>query len=290
MTSAAPVRAWLSWGVLVAFLALAVAGYTWLFGTLSGASLSVVSASGALERDRNGVRVPALVGDELRTADGLHAGTDARAILDAGGGARIVLEAGTDITVLDIARDEVRVSLEGGRIHATVRPEGPALAVEAGATRLRARDAELVLGRAAEAVAVEVQRGSAEVVDASGVSRSVDAGVVVRGHSGGVAFDEATEALLLALAAPPEMTRADTVTVRGTVSAGAHLTARIGAHVRGDAVADANGAFALPVGLAEGENLVDVEAVDLLGRTTVTRVRVVRDSTAPKVGVSLRMR
>ncbi len=52
MTSAAPVRAWLSWGVLVAFLALAVAGYTWLFGTLSGASLSVVSASGKGARAR----------------------------------------------------------------------------------------------------------------------------------------------------------------------------------------------------------------------------------------------
>lgn len=281
---------WLPWMGLLAFLGLAVGGYTWVFGAFADTSLSLVTVSGQVERIRGGVRVPALVGDELRTADGLHAGGDARAVLDAGGGARIVLEGGTDVTVLDVARDEVRLSLEGGRVHATVRPEGPSLAVEAGGTRLRMRDADVAMGRSADIVAFEVQRGTAEVVDGTGAPRSVEAGLVVRGHAGGLAFDEATDALLLALASTPGMTRAEQVTVHGTVTPGAHLTARVGSDVRFEAVADASGAFALPVRLVEGENLVEVQAIDLLGRTTSTRMRVVRDSTAPTVGVSVRMR
>ena len=131
--------------VLPVLLVLAWLGYQALFEGLGRAALTVATVEGVVARDRAGVSVPILPGDTLGARDRIRAGAGGRAVLDAGAGARLVLDAGADVQVVSVATDEVRVSLEGGRLRATVRAEGPRIAVGAGADTFALRDADATL-------------------------------------------------------------------------------------------------------------------------------------------------
>jgi hypothetical protein len=281
-------RTFASVASLLALLVAAWVGYQALFEGLGRTSLLVASVEGRVARDHEGTSVTMLPGETLDANDRIRAGEGGRAVLEAGDGARLVLDAGADVQVVAIARDEVRVALEGGRLRATVRPEGPRVAVGAGAGAFTIRDADATLARDGDVVAIEVERGSVEAGVGSDVSR-LEAGNRMTVAGGEADIDDANEALLLTLADPPATTRGLDLEVRGRTYPRARVRAGQGGAWR-DARADANGAFALRVPLREGTNVLTVESTDVLGRAAQQEVRVVRDTRAPVLGVEVQLR
>ena len=96
-----------------------------------------------------------------------------------------------------------------------------------------------------------------------------------------------SDVLLLQMAWPTEQrTVAGTVRVQGTTEPGARVRAKTAAGTA-EATAGRDGAFSVDVMLAEGENAVAVESVNIFGQVAKADWRVARDSTPPSIGVRI---
>ncbi len=263
-------------------LVLGYLGYVLLFGPERRAELVVVDARGTARRvDVDGSVADLEAGMALDRGQRVQVGADGEALLGLGPSSRLRLDAGSTLRVLAVEPSGVRVELEDGRLHATVRPDGPALGVHARGRAVFAEDADLAVGvDDGGGVSVRADRGGVRL-DGFGQVDALDAGETtwalpdrpaVRGPAG--------EELLLDVRWPEGAVARGEVDLEGRTSP--YAAVRIGGP--GEAVttrAGADGHFRARVPLSEGENDLRVEARDPLGRVASDRHAVERDSTAP---------
>ncbi len=273
---------------LLAFTGVAVLGYAVLFEGFGSAGLDVVELQGGVVLDDGAGPRALLRGTRVRAGGEVVAGADGRAVLAAGPDLRVTVAREAAVRLTAVTRDEVRLELERGRVEATVRAAGPRVAVEAGAARASAVDADFVAVREGLAVGFEASRGR---VDLSGVEGAdvLEAGERVQAMGDGPLRAVAGEALLLAVTPlPTTRVRAGTAGIAGKTAPGARVQVLRGAEVVAAGSAASDGAFRLEVALGEGDNRFVVEARDLFGAARVAEVQVTRDTTAPTIGVEVR--
>lgn len=273
---------------LLGFASLAVLGYALLFEGFGSEGLDVVELQGGVAMDDGAGPRALLRGGSVRAGGEVIAGSDGHAVLAAGSGLRVTVAPDAAVRLTAITDREVRLELERGRVAATVRATGPRLAVEAGAARASALDADFIVVREGTAVGLESTRGRVEVGGIAGVE-AVDAGERVVATGGAPVRAAAGEQLLLAVTPlPAARVRAGTANIAGRTAPGARVQV-----LRGDVLvvagaAGPDGAFQFDVALLEGDNRFVVEARDLLGAARVAEVQVARDTTAPTIGVEVR--
>ncbi len=276
--------------VLLLVLGLGWLGYRSLFGDAGGSRLTVASVQGTVSRvDVLGEEAPATAGQALRPRERLVAGEGGRAVLSLGPDSRVTVEEKSAVRVVSADDAGVRLELEGGRVQATIRPGSGQVGISADGRTVVTEDADFSAARGEDGtLGVTTERGSLSLEGVEGAVR-LGAGnrlVVARGGAAFVA--PATEELLLSVAWPTAArTREETVEVRGRTEPGASV--RIGREGAWTVVtADPKGEFAARVPLAEGTNDLRVEATSVLGDAIAVNSTVVRDTTAPNVGVQIR--
>lgn len=260
-------------------LVFGLAGW-WYLGTLEQADpLLVQQLVGPVDAVRGGVRAPAQVGETLGEADRILTGEGARAVLGLGEGTRLELGEDASVRVLGRGEQGLRLELEGGRVQATVRADSERVAITAAGRTVSAQDADFAVGLSGDGVlAVEASRGQA-ALEGFGLAGPLEAGQqVVVTADGAERLGPVPSSLLLAVQWPEQaLTREGAVRVQGRTSPGARVQVLGGA----SAVAGPDGVFELEILLAEGENQVEVEARDPMGRVSRTRWTMRRDSTGP---------
>jgi hypothetical protein len=271
--------------MLAGLVALVVGVAVWRYVASEPTSgrLVVREVEGALTIRRGVETVHAAAGDVVGAEDHLTTGAAGQALLELTPGTRIRIGASTELTVLQVGAEGVRLALEDGQLQATVRPS-------AGAVRVASRGREVVstqgafrVGVAGDVLAVAAEEG--EVV-LTGVEPPGLLGVGTQTVAVG---DQRTtapipEALLLAVEWPePGRTRAPTERVRGTTAPGASVVAE-GSFGRRAVRAGSDGVFTLELPLEEGTNAVTVRAEDLLGgASSVAGELPTRDTTGPSL-------
>lgn len=275
---------------MIAVLAVAWVGYGFLFGEDVATRLTLETVTGDVRRvDERGSAVGAQQGELLRPRERIVAAPGGRAVIALGPDSRLTVEEDSSIQVVSVDAAGVQLELEGGRVHATVRPGGRRLGIGADGRGVSAEDADFDVVRAEDGtLGVETERGSVDVVGVPGADR-LDAGQRLVAPEGAAAVVvPASEELLLSVAWPEgERTRATTVEVRGRTEPRARVRAT-GALGAVEGRADNNGDFVLTVSLAEGENKVNVEAFSVLGGSVAVTSSLVRDTQAPSLGVQIR--
>jgi hypothetical protein len=274
--------------VLVALLVAGFVGYRVLFGTET--AFVLVEASGDVRRtDALGGSAVVAAGEALDARDRLVAGEGGRAVLGLGDETRVTLEASSSVKVLGVDATGVRLELEGGRVQATVRPGAGAVGIVAGGREVTARDADFTAARDADGtLGIAAERGALSVQGVEGIS-SIRAGErLVAPAEGDPLVSPAAEALLLYVADPAATrVRAETAAVSGRTQPGARVRVR-GAGAWQEVRADERGEWTATVALAEGENAVQVEAVDVFGNVAQSSVTLTRDTRPPAVGVEIK--
>lgn len=262
-------------------LVVGVAVWRYVASEPTSGQLVVREIEGALTIRRGAETVRVAPGDAVETDDHLTTGAAGRALLELAPGTRIRLGPSTELTVLQVGSDGVRLALEDGQLQATVRPS-------AGAVRVSSRGREVVstqgafrVGVAGDVLAVAAEEGD---VVLTGVEPP---GLLAVGTQTVAVRDQRTtapipEALLLAVEWPESgRTRAPTERVRGTTAPGASVVAE-GAFGRRAVRAGSDGTFTLDLPLEEGPNAVTVRAEDLLGgSSSVAGELPTRDTTGP---------
>lgn len=270
--------------VFLLILGLGWIGYPYAFSDDGRVHVVLAEVRGQVEVESGGERAAAHSGDAVQASDRLVAGKDGSAVLAIGADNTVTIERDTRVEITAVDGTGVRLSLADGRVHATVRPGGPRVAVEAGASVVTGADADFDVARGPEGVGVQASRGAVQV---DGVAVSAGQRTLVP-PDGPALQMPASEALLLDVAWPKApRTASATVEVAGQTEPGARvrIVARSGTvEVR----ADSGGAFHAPVALEEGENDLSVEAVNVFGQTRRAPWHVVRDSTPPVIGVEIR--
>lgn len=239
---------------------------------LSDVNGDVGLASGAGPREaRVGTRIE--VDDQLRTGDG-------RAVLELDGGTRVRIGPSSSVVVRALDADGVDLELEGGALRATVRPESGALAVIGAGVTAQATDADFDFGVAGGVAVIDTTRGELALMGVDQPRLNAGSRAVIRNRS--AAIGPIPDELLLAVAWPePERTREAETRVSGRTAPGARVTLDGGFGTR-EVVADADGHFEADVPLTEGDNAVQVRAVDLFGQVADVRgVLQTRDTRGP---------
>ncbi|MFZ5482162.1 MAG: FecR domain-containing protein [Myxococcota bacterium] len=273
--------------LLLALLVAGFAGYRVLFS--SEAAFVLVEATGDVRRtDALGGQRALEAGAALDARDRVSAGAGGRAVLAIGDDTRVTVEEESSVKVLGVDAAGVRLELEGGRVQATVRPGSGSVGIVAGDTEFTSDDADFRVDRDGDVVGVAVDRNAVSVKGLDGVTEVREGQTLVAPADGDPLLRPATEALLLYVADPAAArVRDDATEVRGKTVPGARVRVR-GAGDWQEVRADPNGEWVARVSLAEGENAVRVEARDVLGNVATSSVTVVRDTTAPAVGVEVR--
>ena len=266
----------------VLVLAVALAAYQFLFGGDSAAALvlsqvdgQVLVASGDAPAQAAEAGVALSMDDQVSTAAG------SSAVLTLGEATRISLDGGTSLRVDQVDPEGVRLELEEGVLQATVRPGSGALSVDAGGRSALATDGDFTVGRRGDVAAVEVSRGQVALTGFPGVDTlGADQRVEVVGESQAMVLDNMGE-LLLDVSWPEEArTRGELVQVQGRTAAGAEVLVR-SADAEVSARADDKGQFFAEVRLVEGDNRLEVIAVDVFGKAVTVEHSVIRDSQGP---------
>lgn len=279
-------------GALLVLLAVAVAGWLgWraLFGS-GGARFEIVEVRGDVRHeDGLGGTAAAAPGLVVDARDRLVAGEGAEAVLAFGEQTRVTLEASSSLRVVGVDEEGVKLELEGGRVHATVRPGSGTVGVVAGDREIVAEDADFTAARDADGtLGVVAERGDVGVRGVPGATQVRAGERLLVPAEGSALLAPAAESLLLYVAGPSApRTRDSSAEVRGRTAPGARVRVGRGAawtEVR----ADGSGEWVARVDLAEGANEVEVEARDVLGNRARSTVSVVRDTRAPAVGVEIR--
>ncbi len=274
---------------LRALLAVAViavlgwVGYQLLFSDSGAVRVVLYDVHGSVSVESGGVSSPAAVGGQIGAADRLVSGADGGAVLAFGDQSRVTLEPNTSVQVTSVDSTGVRLSLEDGRVKATVRAGGPSLGVAAGGRSISAKDADFTVAKSGDGVGVETSRGRV-AVDGTDVAAGKRA---VYPKDGSPLQMPASETLLLQVAWPSTTrTAAPKVEVTGTAEPGARLAASTAAGTAA-AVAAKDGTFSFQIPLGEGDNTVNVVATNVFGQVSRAQWQVSRDSRPPSVGVTI---
>lgn len=259
------------------------AGYQVLFSDSTVVDVVLYDVHGNVLVESGGAKSTAAVGAHIGASDRLVSGDDGSAILGFGADSRVTLAPNTSVQVTSVDATGVKLSLENGRVKATVRSGGPGLGVTAGGRTVTASDADFSVARTVDGVGVETSRGRVEV-DGDGL----DAGERVIFPGDGTPLQlPAAEELLLQMVWPAEKrTASSQVHVTGRTEPGARLHATTSASAA-DARSAADGSFAFDIGIAEGENTVAVQAVNVFGQISKAEWEVSRDSMPPSIGVRI---
>lgn len=223
----------------------------------------------------------ATVGRALAARDRLATGEDARAVLALGAETRIRLGPTSTIQVQAIDDQGVRLELEGGALQATVRPDAGAVRIGSRGREVVATNADFSVGVRDDVLQVGATRGSVSLagVDGTRIEAGSQATIVDR-HA---EIGPVPEAVLLDVEWPQAARTRDTLTkLRGTTAPGAvvRLQGPIGEEVV--VRADHRGVFVAELPLAEGDNAVRIEALDVFGnRAAVDGALQTRDTLGP---------
>ncbi len=274
--------------VAVAVLLVGVLGYSLLFGGDELQALSVQRVDGQVRTERAGREEPTSIGELLGPGDRLIAGEGGRAVLSFGEASALVVESETSLRVLGEGDEGIEIELEGGRVHATVRPGDGGLGVRNGDRRvgLDEAEADIAIGPDGSAY-VEVVDGDLELSGFDGVE-ALRSGQRLVAAPGAAALVEGVDKDLLLDVAWPEArsTNQDTVLVRGTSAPGSRVRVSGGVQdVRGQV--DSQGDFELRVPLGEGDNALRVAVVDPLGREREASWEVLRDTRPPTATIQV---
>lgn len=246
-----------------------------------GAELVIVETSGEVRvhgssRSVDGVEP----GTVLQADDRVQTGDSSRAVLALGSDTRIRLGPTSSLQVRAISEDGVSLELENGALEATVRPESGAVRIGNRGREVIATNADFEVGARDEVLQVTASRGELSLVgvDVTRVDAGSQAIIVDRKADVG----PISEDLLLAVEWPEgARTREPSTVVTGRTVPGAVVRLH---HERGvvEVQADGTGSFRAEVPLAEGENEVRVEAVDVLGhQAEATHALQTRDTQGP---------
>ena len=269
-------------GVLV--LLLGALGYQLIFSSGESVTLELLEASGEVRRvDANGAASEALVGDQVRAAERLQVGANGRAVLGVGEGSRLTLEARSAIRVTQVEATGVRVELEQGRVQAKVSQGSTLLGIRRGERSVEIESGAVALRAEEDGVLrVETESGIARLEGFGGLGELGEGERLSVGVDGEQVHETVPAELLLHVAWPEAVaTREEEYLVGGTAGAfsSVQVLARSGTkRVR----ADAEGRFEVAVVLMEGENEVEVVAVDGFGGERRARHTVQRDTQAPQ--------
>jgi hypothetical protein len=225
--------------------------------------LTLTGVEGEVHVGRDAGEVPGTDGLELRPQDRVATAAASHAVLTLGATTLIRVKPESSFEVVAVDTSGVSLELENGALQATVRPES-------GAVRVGHRDRSVVATSGAFDVGV---REGVMRIDATEGSLSLSGMDAVRLEAGQQAtvidrhavIGPATEELLLAVQWPMQKrTRATETIVEGTTEAGALVHLRwTGGDTR--VQADEQGRFSASIPLGEGQNSLEVEAVDALG-------------------------
>ena len=250
--------------------AVGAVGYRVLFSAGLGDRFRIVTVAGDVRHvHADGETDAAQAGSTLAEGDRIVSGDGGSAVLGLGEDTRVSVDAKSSVKVLGVTDDGVRLELEGGRVKATVRPGGGRVGVVSDGREVTAEDADFTAVRDAEGtLAVSAERGQVALSGVPGVTELKGGDDLLAPAGGGSPLRApASDALLLQVAFPPAgRTREEEVAVEGTTQPGATVTVKGGARpvsVR----AGREGRFTAKVPLAEGKNVLAVEATSLLGRS-----------------------
>jgi hypothetical protein len=224
------------------------------------------------------------IGMELGERDRVATGEDASAVLSTGEGARIRLEPSTAVRVEAVDNRGIQLELENGLVKAEVRHSAGTLRIGAGATEFAASDADFAVSMADDRVVAQTTRGEVMVAGVHNADRLGEGARLTVAPDGTSTTGEIPTDLLLAVEWPTQRrTRSENVTVHGTTEP--HATVEVRFHTEVLAVvADSQGMFSAAVALAEGENLVSIQATNAMGDVAPTdEVVLERDTTPPSL-------
>jgi hypothetical protein len=254
----------------------------WRYGARdrSVAELTVIEVHGVVRLEEGGVRRDAAGGERLDADDRLATEAGGRAVLALNGDTRVRVGPSSSVRVRSVGLDGVSLDLEDGAITATVRPESGAVRVGHRGREVLATGGEFAVGVSGEVMQVDARSGSVVLsgVDATRVEAGQQA-VVIDRHA---EIAPVPKELLLAVAWPDEeRTRASEATVAGRTAPGARVVVR-GRFGERAGRAGPDGRFNVPVPLEEGDNDVEVIAVDPLGvEARVSGQLLTRDTRGP---------
>jgi len=269
--------------VFFVIAALGWVGYAYVFSDASGVQVVLYDVQGRVEVESGGARSTAEVGNAIGASDRIFAGEDGRAVLALGGENRLTLERNTSVQVTSVDTTGVRLSLEDGRVRATVRSGGPKLGIQAGGREISATDADFNVNQGVDGVGVTTERGSVSV-DGVAIANGQRA---VLPPTGDPLQMPASESLLLQMSWPgATRTASPAVLLAGRTEP----MSKVRVHTptsHAETQSDKLGNFQVSIALGEGENEVVVEATNVFGQASEARWKVARDSTPPKIGVEI---
>ena len=268
----------------VVVVAMLVALWRYVRSESPHGQLELTDASGEIRVDRpdapgEGSQL-ARRGTVLRPADRITTGENGRAVLSLGRDTHIRVGPASSLEVKAVDEAGVSIELENGALQATVRSESGAVRVGNRGRAVLATEGEFSVGTKDDLLQVSVAEGTLSLsgLDQTRLEEGQQATIVGRHTEVGAVPEE----LLLAIDWPQEArTRAEVTTVSGTTQPGARVTLRGSFGVK-TVTANHEGEFVADLPLSEGDNPIQVEATDLVGRATaVEGMLQTRDTRGP---------
>lgn len=260
-------------GLLAAVVVVAMVVALWKYVRAESphGQLKLTEVSGEIRVDRPDVPADAARladrGTVLQPYDRITTGENGRAVLSLGRDTHIRVGPTSSLQVMAVDDAGVSLELENGALQATVRSESGAVRVGNRGRAVLATNGEFAVGASDEVLQVSVSSGSLSLsgLDETRLEEGQQAMVIGRHTEVGPVPEE----LLLAVDWPQAArTRSETTTVSGSTQPGARVTLKGSFGVR-TVTANADGQFVADLPLSEGDNPVEVVAIDLLGRETV---------------------
>jgi hypothetical protein len=269
-------------GLLTAVVVVAMLTALWRYTRSESpqGQLTISELAGEVHVERPGSEPVVAEGTELQASDRVGTGALGQAVLSIGRDTHIRVGPNSSLQVLAVDDAGVSLELEGGALQATVRPESGGVRLSNRGREVLATNSEFAMGVTDELLQVSVSRGSLSL---SGTNQTrIEEGqqaIVVDRHA---EVGPIPEELLLAVDWPQEArTRAEITRVTGTTQPGAKVTLA-GTFGTRTVTADAQGVFVAELPLSEGDNPIEVRAVDIFGRKiTVEGMLQTRDTRGP---------
>lgn len=278
-------RAVVTFLTLIVLVALAVALTQYLTDESDAEGLTLAEVRGAvMVIGADAVERQGRAGELLSVEERVATRKESRAVLALGAETRIHLEPESTVQVLSVDHDEVRLELEDGLIQATVRPNSGAVRVGRGDRGVAATNADFRFGVGPDdTVGIELIEGDLMTTLGSAARLTAPTRVTVT-SDGHAEIGPIRDDLVLEMQWPEARTNRKATTVTGSTTPGTRVRVKVG---RGEdtrsteGVADANGVFSVSVELMEGEQVVVVEAVDVMGREGAASTTISYKGTGP---------
>ena len=246
------------------------------------AGVVVKRVRGKVEARRKGKWVAASVGDRLEVDEAIRSGPDSEVALAVGTEeTEVVLREKSEISVREVTKEIAWVRLERGRMGADVKGKLK-LQVEAKGSHVVAEASKgkfTVFNNGRGLVAIAAETAEVKLKTAAG-NRALKVGqqMTITGDRPR-APTRIPPAVFLSVVWPDQrLTRAKSTTVRGKAAPGTEV------NVNGKiARVQPDGTFSMEVALNEGENAIDIQAVDILGRKKRARGSVEVRRRGPRV-------